>query len=88
MSSLTCEILGTGWILASLCWREYFSLLICMCVCMGPVGVHMLTQDFLTSTQLPHLKMHGFPSHFPGFVPHPQGEVRGLKSELITNMSK
>ena len=30
MSSLTWEILGTGWILVSSLWREYFSTLICI----------------------------------------------------------
>lgn len=39
MSSLTCEILGTGWILVSSPWREYFSTLTCMCICVGLVGV-------------------------------------------------
>lgn len=32
MSLLTCEILGTGWILVSLPWREYFSMLMYMSV--------------------------------------------------------
>lgn len=99
MSLRTCEICGTGWILASLLWREYFSMLMCLCVCVELLGVSRLRlwRCFLISVQLPRLGLAAwgflatkccFGSHFPGLVPHPQGEVRDLKFEPITGLSK
>lgn len=95
MSLLTCEILGTGWTLVSLPWREYFSMLMYMSA-WGSWVTHALGV-------FPHLYPAPlYETAWPGvslllsvtlmvtlgLVPYLQVEVRDLNSELINGLSK
>lgn len=95
MSLLTCEILGTGWILVSLPWREYFSMLMCMSA-WGFWVAHTLgmfphlypTSSYETAWPGVSLLLSVTLRATLGLVPYLQVEVRDLNSELINRLSK